>query len=100
MCVCVCVCVPQCVCMSLSRCPSIVNDFAVYYQWKVSNLVFYTQSTIMVISIPTAQRMVLEAGELVKVRTSYELLNNTGNLGHHSDGTTNYWGMQVLKLWG
>ena len=42
----------------------------------------------MVISIPTAQRMVLEAGELVKVRTSYELLNNNGNLGHHSDGTT------------
>ena len=42
----------------------------------------------MVISIPTAQRMVLEAGELVKVRTSYELLKNNGNLGHHSDGTT------------
>ena len=56
------------------------------------------------VSLPsrsTAQRMVLEAGELVKVRTSYELLNNNGNLGHHSDGTTKsliHWGMHVLKL--
>ena len=43
----------------------------------------------------------MEAGELVKIRTAYELAKNKGDLGHHSDGTTKslvHWGTHILKL--
>ncbi|VDI78991.1 Hypothetical predicted protein [Mytilus galloprovincialis] len=47
------------------------------------------------------QRMVSEAGELVKIRTAYELSKEKTMLCHQSDGTTKnliHWGAHAVKL--
>ena len=49
----------------------------------------------------TAQRMVAEAGALVKIRAAYELAREKSVLCHQSDGTTKYlihWGAYAIKL--
>jgi hypothetical protein len=67
----------------------------------LTNITQIDVNSIQLPSRTTAQRMVSEAGELVKVRAAYELAMNDGALGHHSDGTTKsliHWGAHVLKL--
>jgi hypothetical protein len=67
----------------------------------IENLTQCEVSNLKLPSRSSAQRMVLEAGELAKIRTVMELSSHDGDLGHHSDGTTKsliHWGTHILKL--
>ncbi|CAC5389993.1 unnamed protein product [Mytilus coruscus] len=67
----------------------------------LENMTEYDTTKLKLPSRPTAQRMVSEAGELVKIRTAYELSKEKTMLCHQSDGTTKnriHWGAHAVKL--
>ena len=67
----------------------------------LENMTEYDTTKLKLPSRSTAQRMVSEAGELVKIRTAYELSKEKTMLCHQSDGTTKnliHWGAHAVKL--
>ncbi|KAL3863998.1 hypothetical protein ACJMK2_005714 [Sinanodonta woodiana] len=67
----------------------------------LENMTCYDTSNLTLPSRSTAQRMVSEAGVLVKIRTAYELSCEKSTLCHQSDGTTKHlihWGAHAIKL--
>ncbi|KAL3852200.1 hypothetical protein ACJMK2_015873 [Sinanodonta woodiana] len=67
----------------------------------LENMTCYDTSNLTLPSRSTAQRMVSEAGALVKIRTAYELSREKSTLCHQSDGTTKHlihWGAHAIKL--
>ena len=67
----------------------------------LENMTEYDMSKVQLPSRSTAQRMVAEAGELVKIRTAYEMSREKSTLCHQSDGTTKnliHYGAHAVKL--
>ncbi|CAC5379937.1 unnamed protein product [Mytilus coruscus] len=67
----------------------------------LENMTEYDTTKLKLPSRSTAQRMVSEAGELVKIITAYELSKEKTMLCHQSDGTTKnliHWGAHAVKL--
>jgi hypothetical protein len=67
----------------------------------LENMTNYDMNKIKLPGRTTAQRMVTEAGVLVKIRAAYELARENSVLCHQSNGTTKHlihWGAHAIKL--